>query len=161
VSAQALLTDYGFPAVYETLLELLGCAWMSREDVEQHLAPLAAVFDAAKTMIKTPFFFASDISDVARPIAIDGSRELIESGCHREAIFWMVATYARCQKVLYQDAPAELRDRYSPGFRQLLAALGVNSPTDFPPRNQQIRAFLPQLWEVTEAMIAANPEIED
>jgi hypothetical protein len=59
------------------------------------------VFDTAKAVIKTPFSFASDISDAAGPIAIDGSRELIERGLHREAVFWIVVTYSRCQKVLF------------------------------------------------------------
>ena len=35
------------------------------------------------------------ITPAARPIAIDGSRELIEAGAHREAVFWIVATFAR------------------------------------------------------------------
>jgi len=64
---------------------------MSAARVEQHLAALTESFDAAKALIVTPFFFAADISDIARPIAIDGSRELIAHGEHREAI-WMVVT---------------------------------------------------------------------
>jgi hypothetical protein len=161
VAARELLADYRRLDFYETLLELLGCARMSRARVEQHLAALAAVFDAAKAAIATPFFFASDISDIARPIAIDGSRELIERGCHREAIVWMVATYSRCQKALYHDAPVEMRDRFSPGYRLLLGDLGITSFTDLQRRGEQIKAFLPRLWEVAEAIMAANPEIED
>ncbi len=95
VAARELLADYGHLDFYETLLELLGCERMSRELVEHHLAALTDVFDAASAVVRTPFFFASDISDIARPVAIGGSRELIERGHHREAIFWMVATYSR------------------------------------------------------------------
>ena len=100
-----------------TLLALLGCADMSRARAGAHLDALAEVFDAAKSVVKTPFPFAADISEAGRPVAIDGSRELIERGCQaREAVFWMVVTYARCLKVLYQDAPAEMQDRYNPGL---------------------------------------------
>ena len=161
MAAQELLVDYGRLDSYETLLEMLGCAQMSRVRVEHHLAALADVFDVAKEVIKTPFFFASDISDIARPIAIDGSRELIERGYHREAIFWMVATYSRCQKALYHDAPVEMQDRFGPGYRQLLGDLGATSFADLQQRSEQIEELLPHVWEVAEAVMAANPGIED
>jgi hypothetical protein len=160
LAARELLAEYGYGDFYESLLALLGCAQMDRGRVEQHLAALTAVFDATKTVIKTPFFFASDISDQARPIAIDGSRALIERGDQREAIFWMVATYCRCQKVLYHDAPVEMQERFQPGYRQLLADLEIYSVDDLQQRSEQVKAFLPQLWQVTEAILAANPDIE-
>ena len=161
VAAQELLADYGHLDFYTTLLELLGCARLSRGRVEQHLAALAEVFDVAKAVVKTPFPFASDISDVARPIAIDGSRELIERGYHREAIFWMVVTYSRCQKVLYHDAPVGMRERFGQGYRHLLGDLGITSFVDLQERSAQIKAFLPALRMMAEAIMAANPEIED
>lgn len=54
-----LLADYGHGDFYETLLQLLGCALMSRTRVEHHLSALTEAFDAAKHVVKTPFFFAS------------------------------------------------------------------------------------------------------
>lgn len=161
LAARQLLASYGYLDLYETLLEVLGCARMSRERAEYHLASLAGAFDAAKTVIKTPFFFASDLSDAARPIAIDGSRELIEGGYHREAIFWMVATYSRCQKVFYHDAPRAMQERFTPGYRQLLADLGIRSFADMQQRKEEIKALLPRVWAVAEAIMAANPAIED
>jgi len=161
MAVRDLLADYGHLDFYETLLALLGCARMSRERVEEHLAALSAVFDATKAVIKTPFFFASDLSDIARPIAIDGSRALIERGYHREAIFWLVATYSRCQKVLYHDGPVEMQARFNPGYRQLLADLGITAFADLQQRSQQVKESLPQVWSVAEAIMAANPDIED
>jgi len=160
VAVSELLTDYGYTNFYRTLLELLGCADMSRGQVEAHLAALMEVFDTAKTVIKTPFFFAADISDLARPIAIDGSQAMIANGLHREAIFWIVATYSRCQKVLYHDAPAEIQEQFTPGYRHLLGDLGIRSFADLQQRSEQIKAFLPHLWAVAEAIMAANREIE-
>jgi hypothetical protein len=160
VAARELLVEYGRLDFYESLLELLGCAHLSREIVEQHLAALAGVFDAAKAVIKTPIFFASDLTEAARPIAIEGSRELIEQGYHREAIFWIVATFSRCQKVLYHDAPVETQERFTPGYRHLLGDLGIASFVDLQQRSHQIKSFLPPLWEVAEAIMAANPDIE-
>lgn len=160
VTTRALLTEYGHLDFYETLLELLGCAQMSPARVEQHLAALAEVFDVAKAVVKTPFFFASDISDHARPIVIDGSRALIEQGLHREAIFWMVATYSRCQEVLRHDAPIELQEQFSPDYRHVLGDLGITSFADLQQRGEQVRRLLPRVWEVAEAIMAANPGIQ-
>lgn len=160
LSVRELLTEYGRLDVYELLLGLLGCARISPDRVERHLDALAEAFDAAAAVIRTPFIFASDISQFARPIAIDGSRELIARGDHREAVFWLVATYSRCMKVLDQDAPASLRARFEPGFRELLGDLGIASGADLERRGAEVEAFLPQLWTEAEAILAANPEID-
>jgi hypothetical protein len=160
MAARELLAQYRLLDFHETLLEMLGCAQMSRARVEQHLAALAEVFDVAKTLVKTPYRFAADLSDIARPVAIDGSRELIERGYHREAIFWMVATYCRCQWVLYHEAPVQMQERFGPGYRQLLGDLGITSLADLEQRGEQVKGFLPRVWEVAQAIMAANPAIE-
>jgi hypothetical protein len=160
-AVRELLMEYDHTEFFEPLLELLGCARMSRARVEQHLSALASAFDVAKAVIKTPFPFASDISDIARPIAIDGSRELIEHGFHREAIFWMVATYSRCQNIFSQDAPEETRERLGKGYQRLLGDIGITSFADLQPRSEQVKSLLPHVWEVTETILAANPGIEE
>jgi hypothetical protein len=160
LAVRNLLADYGRLAFYERLLTLLGCAEMSQRQAEAHLAALVAVFDASKAVIKTPFFFAADISALARAVPIDGSRELIERGDHREAVFWMVATYARCLKVLDHDAPEQLA-HFEPGFRHLVADLSITLFADLQQRAEATKAFLPELWAVTEEILAANPAIED
>lgn len=161
VAARELLADYGRLDFYETLLEMLGCAEISRVRVEHHLVALTDAFDAAKAVARTPLFFSADITDIARPIAIDGSRELIEQGNHREAVFWMVATYSRCQKILYHDATVDVQNRCSHGYRELLADLGIASPADLQQRTAYVTELLPGVWEVAEAIVAANPSIED
>ena len=160
-AARELLAEYGRLDFYETLLEQLGCAEMEASRVEEHLASLAEAFDTAKVVGKTPFFFSSDISDAARPIAIDGSRDLIERGQHREAVFWIVATYARCQTVLSHDGTPEQRERFDPGFQRLLGDLGVASSAGLRERSEAVEAFMPLVWEVAEAVMAANQGIED
>lgn len=159
-AVRGLLAEYGFSDLYDDLLGLVGCSGMTRARAEYHLLALSEAFDAAKEVVETPFFFASDISDAARPVAIDGSREMVEGGDHREAVFWMVATYSRCQKVFYHDAPP-LHEKFDPAFRELLGDLGVSSSTDLRRRGAGVEAFLPRLWEVTEKIISANRGIEE
>jgi hypothetical protein len=151
-AARSLLEEHGRLDFHETLLEQLGCARTSRERVEHHLEKLAEAFDAAKEIARTPFFFASDISDTARPIAINGSREMIEAGHHREAVFWMAATYARCRKILHTDAPGEIKSDFAPGFHELLADLGVSSSADLRERAKRSEEFLPRVREVAGSL---------
>lgn len=160
-ATRELLTDYGRLDYYEPLLALLGCAGMARERVEEHLTALAGAFDAAAAAIRSPFPFATDVCTLARPTAIDGSRELIEQGQHREAIFWVAVTYTRCMQVLEADAPADVSERHGAGYRRLLADLGAGSPAAVRERAERTREHLPRVWALAEAIMAANPAIED
>jgi hypothetical protein len=161
MAVRELLAEYDRLDFYETLLEMLGAARMHRERAEHHLTTLANAFDAAASVLKSPYPFAADITPLARPIAIDGSRELIEQGFHREAVFWMVATYSRCQWVLVQDASAEMQERHSAGYHELLADLGITSFMDLQRRGNEVRESLPRVWEVAEVIMATNPAIVD
>lgn len=159
-AVRELLAGYGHLESHEELLDLLGCARISQDRVRQHLAALTELFDAAKMVVKTPFPFAPDISDHARRVAIDGSRDLIERGNHREAMFWIAVTHCRCQKVLYQDAPLGTQRRFSHSYHELTANLGVSSVTGVRERCEEVERGLPGVWELAEAIMAANQEIE-
>ena len=160
VVARELLTARGQLAFYQQMLGLLGCADWRRDQAEGHLAAVAAAFDTAKTLSKTPYRFAADISDSARPIALGGSRELIEQGYHREAVFWLVATYSRCQWIFHHDALASVRERFRPGYQRLLGDLAIGSFADLQNRCEQVEQFLPRVCEMAESIMAANPQIE-
>jgi hypothetical protein len=161
LATRRLLAEYGHLDFYDRMLEVLGCARWNQAQTTQHLTALSKAFDVAKNVIKTPYRFASDISDVARPVAIDGSRQLIRRGFQREAVFYMVATYSRCQHILSHDAPQAVQDRFSVGYRALLADLGMRSSADLLRGCDRSERFLPDVWGVAEAIMAANPGIED
>jgi hypothetical protein len=161
VPTRELLREYGRLDVYEALLELLGCADMDVARVRDHLVALIDTFDVAKRVPAPLFPFAADISDAARPVAIGGSKELIDGGNHREAVFWIAVTYSRCIKIL-QDNPSAGRDEaIEQGYRALLDDLGITSYSDRRQRRQQIEDTLPRVWETAEAIMAAHPGIHD
>jgi hypothetical protein len=161
VSERELLADYGHVDFHETLLELLGAARISRGRVSHHLATLAEIFDAAKSAIKTPFPFVSDVSESARTIAIDGSLELIGRGYHREAMFWIGVTYSRCQMVLSRDAPGDLTQSFKDSYQELVGDLGVPTFAEVRRRAAEIERILPRVCDLADGIIAANYEIED
>lgn len=153
-AAREILAEHGRLDLYEHVLEQLGCATMSRGRVEHHLDALTPVFEVAAGALRSSFPFGTDITDLARPAAFDGSRDLIERGLHREAVFWLAVTYSRCQTVLAADHPAEL-ERFTPAYRELLADLGITSLADLRHRAEQTRASLPEVMAVSEQIVVA------
>jgi hypothetical protein len=71
----------------------------------------------------------------------------------------MIATFARCHKILAADAPVDLKRELEPAFRAAVAELGITSQDDITRRAGEVIAFLPRLASVAVAIIDANPEI--
>ncbi|MCK6258616.1 hypothetical protein LCY76_18750 [Fictibacillus sp. KIGAM418] len=159
LKAREVLVGYGQEGFYTDLLRLLGCEHFTSEKVEHHLANLEETFDGAAAVSRTPFFFSTDITKIARPIAIDGSRKLIQDGFHREAVFWIAATFARCRTILTADAPPDLQESLAPAFTELLADLGIATTRDIFDRAQEVISFLPAVWDTANAIMEANPDI--
>lgn len=160
LAAREVLTDYGHLDLYPELLGLLGCSHLPAQRVQHHLRELAATFDATAEVAKTPFFFSSDITPTARPIAVDGSQTLIDSGDHREAVFWIIATFARCHTILATDAP-RLHETLAPAFQAAVTDLGISSTRDLLHRAEEATRFLPRLWQTTEHILTSNPNITE
>ena len=153
VAARELLDSYGEHELYAALIDLLDPVSVSPERLSHHVDVLEKAFDAASTVVRTPFPFAADISTEARAVAIDGSRELIAKGDHREAIFWIVATFARCQIILHADAATEIAGTWDVEFLDLMADLGIRSFADLRMRGEAVRHMLPRVWSVSESII--------
>ena len=156
-----VLAAYGRPSLHERVLGILGSAAMDRGQVEILLAACAGAFDAAAAVRRTPFPYASNISAFARALAIGGTQEVIAAGFHREAVFWIAAIHNWSQTALYHDASAEVQARFTPVYERLLTALGVPSVAALGERMEHLRRLAPDLWRVTEEIVATNPAIRD
>uniref|UniRef100_UPI00066E0109 hypothetical protein n=1 Tax=Nonomuraea sp. SBT364 TaxID=1580530 RepID=UPI00066E0109 len=150
-AAGELLAGRGLSGYHEYLLDLLGCAALTPSRARHHLAALERAFDRAAPVHAPAYRFSSDITEAARPIAVDGSRDLIDRGLHREAVFWLVATYARCLAKLAaagQEPGAGLRD----GFHELLTDLGAGTDRDRRHRATRVLTALPDLRRTAESL---------
>lgn len=150
VAVRALLEGLALLPVHEELLALLGSAHITKSAVQGHLDALAPAFDAAAITKTSSVPFSSDISVGGRAMAIDGSQRLIDQGFHREAVFWIVATYARCLAVLHASAPESARRRFEFGLSAVLADLGISSADDLERRKSEVAALIPYVWSVSE-----------
>ncbi|TDL32484.1 hypothetical protein E2R51_07280 [Jeotgalibacillus sp. S-D1] len=158
-AARDVLFQYKEAGLYNELLTLLGSHALPPHRAEHHVKQLAKTFDAAAKSARTPFFFSSDITVQARPIAIDGSLKMIDLGLHREAMFWIVATFARCHKILEADASSQMQRSFFPAFEDAVTDLGITSSNDIHNRKQKVLDFLPDLWKTAELIIQRNPEV--
>lgn len=156
-----VLARYGHQSLHETMLGLLGSTSHTREQVETLLTSCTEAFDIAKQNLKTPFFGDTMVTEYSRPVAIDGSREMIESGFHREAVLWICWTHTFCQTALVNDATAEVQEQFTPGYKRLLTSLGINSLADLRRRNERLKELLPRIWEAAESIMRANHAIVD
>jgi hypothetical protein len=152
-AARAVLHAAGRADLHERLLAALGCADVGRATVERHLGRLEVVFDAAAAVARTPFPFSGDVTPAARSIAIEGSRRLVADGDHREAVFWVVATLARCRQILDADAPQPARRDGAAALGSALAELlGVHDEADVHVRAAAARALLPEVGGAAAAI---------
>ncbi|MEU5531257.1 hypothetical protein ABZ744_30425 [Micromonospora chersina] len=151
VRAREVLAAHGFADRYEELLGSLDGGGVGPDRVREHLAGVAATFDEAARVARTPFPFVADLSAAGRPVVLDGSAELVAAGAHREAMFWVVVTFARCHAVLAVDAPG--RERVlRPAFEAAVADLGVLSAADRRRRAAELLGSLPRWQAVADAV---------
>lgn len=155
VVAREVLAGLGLSGRYAGLIGLLDGGGVSAGGAREHLRGLARTFDVVVEVGRSRFPFSGDLSVAGRPVVVDGARELIGAGSHREAMFWILATFARCHEVLAVDAP-ELGVELSPLFEAALADAGVSSVVDRRRRADEVLGWLPGWWETAEGVLARS-----
>lgn len=160
VVLKELLEKYGDSKSYETMLQLTRFAALDPAAVERHLHTLTAAFDmAAEIKAGSPYRFVADISPVGRSIVIDGSRELIRAGLHREAMFWIVASYCRCLHILFHNISPCITEPLYRRFSGMLEELGIATYEERLQSNEEVLTFLPAAEKLTEKIIQLTPGI--
>jgi hypothetical protein len=159
LALREVMEQYGLGNRYEDMLHLSGWDTWTPRIVMKHLAALERTFDEAVRHQGTFYPFRSDITTAARPIVFDGSSALIRDGNHREAAFWMTATYARCHFILAADAPTALQRELMPAFESILSDMGVLTEEGLRKRAQAVSGYLPVLLDSMERILADNHEI--
>lgn len=129
------------PAAYEGMLTLFGFDSVTHDQAQNWLNETATLFDSTTAIAsgsKRPW--ASDIQQDARCIAIGGSQQLIDSGFHREALYWIIATSARC---LVARADAEDNSgMFQASFEAMLDTMGLRQAESLSRRNQAILKWI-------------------
>ncbi len=159
-AARMVLNAYGLMAFYSPLIRHLTGDAFQADSLPGHLLELETTFDlACKTTGPAIHYpFRSDISFSSRPVAIDGSRHLLESAYPAEAVFWMAATFARCHAILFMDAP-ELHQERLPAFQAFMSSLGITGSEAMVRRYKTLLAFLPEVEQITDTIIQKGNKV--
>ena len=145
-AARQALEAYGLGGHYPRLLQLLAPHPLGDRVLSQHMDQLEETFylACASRGPSAGYAFRSDISPEGAAVAIGGSRQLIASAHPEDAVFWMLATFARCHIILDMDDPGASTQRL-PALWAFLRDLGIGREEDFGLRLAQLADFLPAL----------------
>jgi len=160
VSAREILVAGGRADLADTLLRLLGSAEFSLAEVEKLVAELERAYDAAVEVRRTPVVADWNVRQEVRDLERAGIRELLD-GHHREALYPVLFLRTVVQGILENDGDEELRAWSGAGYRRLLAALGMDGDEAFFARAEALQAFVPELRQGCEELLARAPGVFD
>jgi hypothetical protein len=121
-----LLAAHGRADLQEIALVVMGSAALDVAAVERLLDQTIAAFDRAAAVNRTPVPYGFAIQAHLRPYYLAGTREMIDQGLHREAVFW-IACLDTIYFVLENDAPQAEKAGFAAQHRALYATLGYTS----------------------------------
>ncbi len=160
VVARDVLAASGREDLADTLLRLLGSAELSRVHVEELVVEFERAYDVAVEVRRTPVVADWNVSREVRDLERAGVRELLD-GHHREALYQVALLRTVAQGIIENDGDEEARARSGAGYRRLLAALGIDGDEAFFARAQALQAFVPELRERCEDLLARAPGVFD
>jgi hypothetical protein len=156
VEVQSVLKNHKRLDFHEQLLTSLGSVNWSRQTAEGHLTDIAVSFDLACSVLRSPYQFASDMTIAARPIAVEGSAEMIAAGFHREAAFWLIAVLARCRAAIALDGSTVQLAEVDARLYRLLRSLDIRDESEMAIRADLVELDVLNCLAVCEDMISGS-----
>ncbi|MCW2811278.1 MAG: hypothetical protein JWP61_1736 [Friedmanniella sp.] len=158
--ARETLAAHGLEALYAGLLADLGCTDVGPGQVLDLVPAAVASFDAAATRDRSGFTFAADLTPDSRPVLVEGTEALVAAGDHREAVWWLVVTWARSVQVLLAGSVGGPEDdrhaqAFAAGVEELL---GLRTPADLRRRTAQVRARLPAVTAAARVVAGVDED---
>jgi hypothetical protein len=157
LAARHVLDRHGFHDAYERLLTVYGFDRVTPEEVTTWLGWLTDLYDLAQNT-PTTSTWRQDVDRDSRAISIDGTRDLISAGDHREATWWIIATFARALDVLAnatKPVDASLHDHH---LRVITSQLGLGDRDALLAATARLHAFLPELEAVALTIVDHNQD---
>jgi hypothetical protein len=148
-----VLYAQGLADLHEAVLRLLGVAHLDRPQVEAYLDDCAAAFDCATAVTCTPVMFQFKFQPHVRPYIVEGAREMIEQGCHREAMFWIAGFLVFANAAIQADAPAAERRAFQARIDRLVADLGLRTTADVAARAAAAEDLARAIFGVADELI--------
>jgi len=159
VLAKNVLETWRQADLHEEILKVYGSAHLTKMQVEAYLPACEAAFDKAVEVTRTPIPFAFKLHPHVKPYFIEGSREMIEEGYHREAVLWIsVGTFIATNAIL-TDAPENDKPPFLAAAHKFLSDLGLIAFEDIESRIQQAKELTDRVSKVADLIVSENSEI--
>jgi len=159
--ARELLMQAGRPALHEALLDLLGHASLSREEVSAWLEPLSAAFEYAVAVKRSPSPFGFKVHPDFLPYFVEGARELIDEGLHREAMWWLVCGYWLSNAVIQNDGSPEAKALHYAQFGRIRGTLVTSTALERHTRTRVARRIADEIFALADELVDQNQLIAD
>ncbi len=151
-----VLTSEGRPDLHEETLRLLGYDRLDRRQVEVYLAACAAAFDLAEAVKDRWVPFDFKLQPHVRPYIVDGAREMIDEGQHREAMFWIASFLIIAHTAIQWCAPEQARMSQA-AVDTLTADVGLTDHDALPARVPRLRALAAAVSAVADGAVDRLP----
>lgn len=122
-----LLDAQGRPDLHEAALAVMGAERITREEVETMLDRFATAYGRAAEVYRTPIPYGFALHPYVLPYMVDGARELIEEGSHREAVYW-ITCMDTAYLALANDAPEAEKAGFAAELQGSYVELGLTAP---------------------------------
>src|SRR6185436_11012191 len=134
-------------------LDLLGHAALSCAEVKRWLEPTGAAFDRAVAVKRSPSPFGFKLHAHVRPYLVEGARELIEAGLHREAMWWLALGYFACNATIQNDGHADEQAYYQARYHEILGPLPTDTPAERQARTLRARRLADELFVLADELV--------
>jgi hypothetical protein len=150
--------------LHEKILAVLGTADVSPERATALLREGAEAFDLALALRQRPHPFLPGEHKLyphLRPYVVDGSRDMIAAGYHREALPWIAALSLATTDLILFAGPEEVRPEFVARRAALLRELGFAHEAARAAKRARMCELGERVFALTEEIVAAHPAIVD
>jgi hypothetical protein len=154
ILTKLLLEAQGRDELQEEMLRLLGYAHLTRFQVEAYLQDCTETFDRAVIVTQTPVPLGYKLRPHLRPYVVEGAREMIGEGYHREAMFWVGGFLIVANQAIQRDAPEAEKGYFQTKVSRLLEDLGWDTPDRVNARLRQAKALGQQVFKEVDDRFA-------
>jgi hypothetical protein len=156
-----LLEAQGRADLHEQALALIGTATLTREDTERFLSYFDEAFELATRIKRQPVHYDFKFRGHLRPYYVDGTREMIDAGRHREATFWIIGYAYQAWLVLLSDASEDQQQPHLERLMEFFQTLDLLPTSDWADRLDRYEALLQKFSEAADARVRTHPGLRD
>ncbi len=156
-----ILEAQGRADLHEEALALIGTAKLTRADTERFLSHFDEAFELATRIKRQPVHYDFKFRSHLRPYYVDGTREMIDAGRHREAMFWIIGYAYQAWLVLLSDATDEQQQPHLARLVEFFQTLDLLPTSDWADRLDRYESLLQKFTEAAAARVRTHPGLRD